>query len=156
MRLFLVRHAIAEDAAPGQPDAARPLSEQGRARFEEELRGLRRLGVNFGQVRFSPARRALETAELLAALVEGELQVDPLLAAAPGPQLLASLAGDRLALVGHEPWLSQLAGLLVESDTLPPALKKGGLLELEGDPQPGGMRLVRSLEPAALRELGQR
>lgn len=155
MRLYLVRHAIAEDAAPGQSDAARALSAEGRERFAEELRGLRKLGLKLDRLHFSPARRALETAEFLCEFVEGELRVDPLLAAAPGAALLAGLAGERVALVGHEPWLSQLAGHLVDGSTLPPALKKGGVLELEGDPVPGGMRLVRSLEPAELRALGR-
>jgi len=156
MRLYLVRHAIAEDAAPGQADAARALTPDGSARFEEEVRGLRTLGVRLDTLRFSPARRALETAELLGRLVEGELRVDPLLAAPPGKELLESLAGANVALVGHEPWLSELAELLIGAGAPPLALKKGGVFELEGEPLPGGMRLVRSLEPAALRALAQR
>jgi phosphohistidine phosphatase len=157
VQLFLIRHAIAEDPRAGLRDAARALTKEGRERFEEEVRGLRQLGISFERLLHSPLRRALETAELLAPLVEGELEVSALLAAAPGPELVAQLAGARLALVGHEPWLSELAWMLVagHADASGFALKKGGLLLLEGEPRPGGMRLVQALAPSTLRELGR-
>lgn len=154
MQLFLIRHAIAEDPRSGLRDEARALTPEGRKRFEEEVRGLRHLGFSFERVLHSPLRRALETAELLVPLVEGELEVSALLAAPPGEELLASLAGERLALVGHEPWLSELAGKLV-GGTAGLALKKGGVLVLEGEPRAGGMRLAQALAPATLRELGR-
>jgi len=153
MRLFLIRHAIAEEAHLGLSDAARALTLEGRERMLLELRGLERLGFRFERLLHSPLRRARETAELLAPLVAGELEVCELLAAPPGPALRACLAGESLALVGHEPWLTQLAGeLLGEAYGLP--LKKGGVLVLEGAARPGGMQLVQALAPSALRELG--
>jgi len=156
MQLFLIRHAIAEDSRAGLRDEARALTPAGRARFAEEVKGLERLGLAFERLRHSPLRRALETAELLVPLVDGELEVDARLAGAPGAELIASLAGASLALVGHEPWLSELAWQLVSggADASGFALKKGGLLQLEGEPRPGGMRLVQALAPATLRALG--
>ncbi len=156
MQLFLIRHAIAEDPRAGLRDEARTLTSEGRKRFEEEVRGLERLGISFERLRHSPLRRALETAELLVPLVEGELEVDARLAAVPGTELIASLAGERLGMVGHEPWLSELAWQLVSGspDASGFALKKGGMLLLEGEPRPGGMRLVQALAPATLRALG--
>jgi phosphohistidine phosphatase len=154
MQLYLIRHAIAEERAPGLPDEARALTLEGRSRLKQELRGLRRLGIGFERLVHSPLRRALETAELLAPLVEGELHASALLAEPPGPALLAGLAGESLALVGHEPWLTQLASLLI-GGTPALALKKGGVLVLEGEPRAGGMRLVQALAPATLRALGE-
>src|SRR5258707_13791920 len=107
MQLFLIRHAIAEDPRAGLRDESRALTAEGRRRFTEELRGLERLDFRFERLRHSPLRRALETAELLVPLVEGELAVDARLATAPGAGLIASLAGESLALGGHEPWLSE-------------------------------------------------
>src|SRR6185295_20303575 len=109
MQLFLIRHAIAEDSRAGLRDEARALTPAGRARFAEEVKGLERLGLAFERLRHSPLRRALETAELLVPLVDGELEVDARRAGAPRAELIASLAGASLALVGHEPWLSELA-----------------------------------------------
>jgi len=156
MQLFLIRHAIAEEPRAGLRDEARALTPAGRARFSEEVKGLERLGFSFERLRHSPLRRALETAELLVPLVEGELEVDARLAGAPGAELIASLEGANLALVGHEPWLSELGWQLVSggADASGFALKKGGILQLEGDPRPGGMRLVQALAPATLRALG--
>ena len=153
MRLYLIRHAIAEEAHAGLSDAARALTPEGRERMLLELHGMRRLGFGFERLLHSPLRRARETAELVAPLVAGELEVCDLLAAPPGPALRACLAGESIALVGHEPWLTQLAGeLLGEAYGAP--LKKGGVLVLEGEPRPGGMQLVQALAPAELRALG--
>ena len=154
MQLYLIRHAIAEERAPGLPDEGRALTLEGRSRMKQEMRGLRRLGISFERLAHSPLRRALETAEILAPLVEGKPRVSALLAQAPGPALLDSLAGESLALVGHDPWLSQLAGLLI-GGTPALTLKKGGVLVLEGEARAGGMRLVQSLAPATLRALGE-
>src|SRR4030095_5411249 len=98
MRLTLVRHAIAEDPRAGLRDAARAPTDERRERFAEEVRGLRRLDVRFERLLHSPLRRALETAELLAPLVEERLEVSALLAASPGPELLEQLSGEKLAL----------------------------------------------------------
>ncbi len=40
MELYLVRHAIALEAAPGQPDEARPLSEEGKGEVSRCRAGL--------------------------------------------------------------------------------------------------------------------
>lgn len=153
MRLTLIRHAIAEDAHAGLRDAERALTREGRERFEKEVRGLARLGFEFERVVHSPLRRARETAELLVPLFPGELETSALLAQAPDEELVASLSGAKLALVGHEPWLTQLAGLLIGTP-FGLELKKGGVLVLEGKPRAGGMKLVQALAPATLRELG--
>lgn len=154
MDLFLIRHAIAED---GADDAARPLSDEGTKRFRQEVKGLEALGVRFDRLLHSPKRRAVETAELLAPLVDGEYEVSALLTEAPSDKLFAQLHGGAVALVGHEPYLSALLAWLVvgapdEGDFV---LKKGGLARLEGEPEPGGMRLVALLPPKVLRELGR-
>jgi phosphohistidine phosphatase len=151
MQLTLVRHAIAED---GPDDFARPLSRRGRKRFKQVVRGLDRLGVRFSACLHSPRVRALETAELLADLVDGALTATPLLAEAPSPALLEALRGDHLAIVGHEPHLSRLlAWLTTGAANAGEAfeLKKGAVAQLEGTPTPGGMRLVALLPPSVFR-----
>lgn len=157
VELYLVRHAIALEAAPGQSDDARPLSEEGIQKFRETVRGLKRLGVRLDRLYHSPKLRAVQTAELLVPLLEGETEVTPYLAAEPSMALLDTLQGSKVALVGHEPWISQLCAWLLiarrEGHAFP--FKKGGVALLEGSPKPGQMRLQGFWAPGLLRRLGQ-
>ncbi|HEY1086687.1 MAG TPA: histidine phosphatase family protein [Archangium sp.] len=150
MQLTLIRHAIAE---PGADDAARPLTKKGRRRFERAVETLDELGVRFDRVLHSPKRRAVETAELLAPILDGELVSTPLLARAPGVELWALLTSERLGVVGHEPHLSALLSWLItgEADGSAFELKKGGVAQLEGEPSPGGMKLKALFTPRVLR-----
>ncbi len=159
MQLYLVRHAIAEDQA-AEGDDARPLSEAGVRRFRRVAKGLKKLGLRFSKLYHSPKLRAVQTADLLMGLVDGESEVTPALAEPPGPSLLELLGGfgeeDRVGLVGHEPWLSQLAAWLVLGERERAAalvFKKGGVAWLEGPPRPGGMRLLALLPPSVLRAI---
>lgn len=159
MELFLVRHAPAEEAEGRQKDQTRRLTADGRARFTRAVKGLRAIDVRLDKLCHSPWLRAAETADLLAPLLrgEGETLVLTALAAAPTEALFASLKGERVAVVGHAPWLSELASLLIVGDAslaqkLP--LKKGGLLWLEGEPKSGGMTLRAALPPRVLRARG--
>jgi phosphohistidine phosphatase len=144
MRLFVIRHGIAEDAAPGGDDPSRVLTPRGRARVRQVAAGLRALGVRWDALVTSPLPRAAETATILAEVVGG-----------PAPQQLAALATGvgppemlralrpfarhaRVAIVGHEPGLSGLVALLL---TGTPAglhldLKKAGAVALELDGLP--------------------
>jgi len=155
MRLYLIRHAIAED---GADDFARPLSPKGVKRFQAVAAALETAGVRFDLLLHSPKVRAVHTAELLEDLVQGQTQVTPWLAEAPGPRLLRQLAGERVGVVGHEPWLSTLLSWLVlENDRHGDAFvfKKGGVAELEGEPAPGAMQLTGFWAPGLLRKLSR-
>ncbi len=167
MQLYLVRHAIAA-AHPDGPtpdrlpasidpaDAARPLTPRGARRFADATRGLARLGVRFDRLYHSPLLRAVETAELLEDLLRGESLVTPLLAAPPGEPLLATLGGERVGVVGHQPWLGELLGLLVMGTREAGGgftWKKGGVAWLEGTPAPAGMKLRGFWAPRALRTM---
>lgn len=169
MQLVLVRHAIAVDTVEGLPDAARPLTRRGRQRMAEVVRGLRRLGLELDELRHSPWTRAVETADLLAPLCRGQTVVEPLLARAPGDELLDALAADAggngaggsrrcVALVGHQPWMGELAGWLVWGRKVRGGgleWKKAGIALLEGEPRPGGMVLQAFLPPRMTRRLGR-
>jgi phosphohistidine phosphatase len=157
MDLFLIRHAIAVTRTPEQDDALRPLTARGRRRWRKAVRGLARLGVGFDRVLHSPARRARQTAKGLRSLVEGELVETARLAQAPARALLEEVSGARVALVGHEPWLSELlAWLTVGSAELGPRfmLGKGAVAWLEGSIAPGGMRLRALWSGKVLRAIG--
>lgn len=159
MQLTLIRHAIAVERSAGGTDAARPLSPEGIDRFRQVVRGLDALGFRCDQLVHSPRLRAVQTAELAVPLVRGELQVSPLLAEAPGPALFDLLDGDRVALVGHSPWLEQLLALLTAGEVgryKAFRLKKGGVAVLEGTARPAGMHLTALLPPRVTRRIGSR
>jgi phosphohistidine phosphatase len=156
MDLFLIRHAPAEPRDADIPDASRALTPRGTKKWARAVRGLRRLGVRFDRVYHSPWLRAVQTAEALSPLVEGDTVVTTRLAEAPTRALYDELAGARVALVGHEPWLSQLLATLAlggPADGARFVLRKGGVAWLSGDAAPGAMKLQALYPPKALRRI---
>lgn len=160
MRLLIVRHAIAEDRAPGLSDAERALTPEGISKFERAAAGLARIVDRPDAVLTSPLKRARQTAEI-AARAWGRVEPRELDALAGGT--IAPLAkavdacpGDAtVVLVGHEPHVSELLARLIGSrDGDRASFKKGAaaLVELEDGLEDGG-RLVWFLPPKVLREL---
>jgi phosphohistidine phosphatase len=156
MELFLIRHARAEVARAGLRDERRRLTPIGLKRWHRSVEGLRALGISFDRLYHSPWLRAVETADAATVLLKGESVVTGTLTAPPRQDLLDALEGKRVAVVGHEPWLTQLLAWLVLGDADPAerfVLKKGGVAWLEGTPQPGKMRMRALFTPAALRTM---
>jgi phosphohistidine phosphatase len=144
MDLFLFRHAEAEPASSGVPEDARPLTPAGARRAAQVARGLASAGVRFDRLLHSPIVCAVQSASLLADVLQGESEVTHLLAGPPSPDLLARVDGRKVAMVGHSPWLEELAGLLLGGTTETGSmlsLKKGGWMWLRGDPVAHGMHL---------------
>jgi phosphohistidine phosphatase len=165
IELYLVRHAIAAERGPKYPDdRLRPLTGDGRKRFEASLPGLACLGVALDLVLTSPLARASETAILLAASMKPKPSVQELDALAPGGRHAAIIEAitkyskrqRRLALVGHEPDLGELGARLIGArGTL--EFKKGAVCAIDLDgATPGGPGTLRWLvPPRVLRGLGK-
>lgn len=160
-RLYLVRHGIA--VPHGDPDFAdddRPLTDKGRSHAKQVGKGLRRLGVEPTRILTSPLPRARETAEIVAdALKLGEIleDADALRAendAASIRDWLNTVEGESLMLVGHNPSLSNLVGLLITGEHGLPLveLRKGGVAAFASGPD-GGLRLDWLARPKLLRRL---
>ncbi len=158
MQLFVIRHAAALPRTARMRDEERPLTPEGRRRWARAVRGLARLGITFDRLYHSPWLRAVQTADALVDLVDGETVVTSELARRPTAAILEELRGARVALVGHQPWLGELVGTLVFGDARAGArleLKKGSVVWLEGRPRAGGMILRALFCPRALRRLGR-
>lgn len=166
MHLLVVRHGIAEDRVPHEDDVTRRLTADGERKVRGVVHGLRVLGWRLDRVLASPWLRAARTAELLAPLSTHKrrepIQTN-LLCQSPRAELLALIAElgstqrrRATAVVGHEPWLGELAAWLAfgdgrHGDAL--ELKKGGVIWLEGSSVPGGMTLRALLPPAITRAI---
>jgi len=157
MELFLVRHAVAVAHGAARTDAARALTKAGREDFAVCVNGLAALDIAFTAIVHSPLRRAAETAELLVPLLDGLTRVEPALAERADLMDLTTIAGERVALVGHEPYLGQLASILVAGSSEHAArfaFEKGGVLWLKGThATPGALEIVAMLPPKVLRPL---
>ena len=158
MRVFIIRHAIAAERAPGVVDDERRLTKRGRRRFRMAARGLARLFAPPSAIVSSPLVRARQTARMAARAWDGtKVTLDQALAGGSIDDVMALLgrlpASAPVALVGHEPQVSEvLAHLLGSNDPARLAFKKGGVavVDLPEGPEAGG-RLVAFLPPGVLR-----
>ena len=161
-----MRHAEAEDGAKSGADEARALTLRGREHTRDAAGGLRALGLRFDAILTSPLRRAAETAELVADAYAKDPPPQVLPALSPGVsprEALAALAPfarhGEVLVVGHEPQLSGLAGLLLTSSgTVAIRFKKGACiaLDLPDAIKPGAAELRWMLTQRQLRKLRKR
>jgi phosphohistidine phosphatase len=162
VKLLLVRHAAAAPrGSSGVSDDERPLTPEGKSRFQAAARGLARIVHRPTVLLTSPLLRARVTAEIAAsAFTCLDSTAEPALAHGSVDAIVTVLenhpAGTTIALVGHEPVLGALLARLLGAkpdDGL--AFKKGGaaLVDLPDGPAGAG-RLIWFVEPRILRTLG--
>jgi phosphohistidine phosphatase len=167
MQVYLVRHAIAypRDPESTRMDSARELTPAGIARFRQTLPAYVRLGIVLDEVWTSPYARARQTAELLCGgldltrppklmpELEPDGQMERLL-----PALELNADRKAIALVGHEPALSELVGLLLTGQRSSLVeFKKGGVccIEARGFGACPDSQLQWLLTPKQLRWIGK-
>lgn len=142
MNLYLIRHAIAVDeGTPEFEDSQRPLTDKGRRKMRQIAKGLQALGVEFDLILSSPYLRAQETAEILENVFKMKKKIvfsESILPESEPEKVIAEIneshSVDSLVIVGHEPHLSSLIGLLTAGNTnIDITLKKGGVCHLTAD-----------------------
>src|SRR5688572_28165608 len=105
--LWMLRHGDAEDRSPSGADADRRLTERGERQARAAGAALRRLDVAFAAVFTSPRVRALDTARLACDALGCSPQIADSLgggfAASDAIDLLRSIDGDRILVIGHNP-----------------------------------------------------
>lgn len=160
--LYLIRHGLAEERGDAWPDdSKRPLTEQGMSRLRKSARGLARAGVAFDVILTSPLVRARQTAEVIAGALDVRppvVTVEPLAPGGLNQAVIAELEKharrSRIALVGHEPGIGELAARLAGSRH-PMQFKKGAMCRIDVDavppPEPGTLRWF--LTPKIMRSL---
>lgn len=165
MEIYIIRHAIAaEQEEWSGSDDKRPLTEKGKKKMEQIARGLAAMEIDFTHIFSSPLVRAQQTAEILQAFLkfdhldETELLV-PSADPAPMVPFLNKLPDNaEVALVGHEPHLSELLCYLLTGEHKNfAAFKKGGVAMLDGFAplRAGKLTLRWLLEPNHLVAIGE-
>ncbi|MGB9459191.1 MAG: histidine phosphatase family protein [Bryobacteraceae bacterium] len=140
MQIYLLRHGIAEDAGPGQPDAGRALTAEGKEKLRRVLRRAAAAGVRPASIVSSPLRRALETAAVAAEVLEYKGKVVEWRALLPeaSPYDLWEEIRRRgeepaILLAGHEPLMSTMVALLLTSPSLQVDMKKAAMVRIDCD-----------------------
>lgn len=168
MELLLIRHGEAVEDASDLGDAGRWLTAKGRKLSRRMAEWLaQKKERRPAKIWTSPLVRSVQTAEIIAekAGLEGEVyaraELSPGRDAAAVLDLLVRFSPERpIALVGHEPMLSELAHALLPASTFP-GLKKSGVLAVSWDGKapatfrfvlvPKGLEVLTELPAAAPR-----
>lgn len=139
LRLYLIRHGIAEERQPHVLDEQRALTDKGWQKTRKVAQRLQDLGISFDYLQTSPLVRAHQTAEIIRqqGLVNAVHKSDLLSPEGSLQDWLSWLQTWRqegsasLALVGHEPNLSEWAGILIWGRPRQQMiLKKAGMIGL--------------------------
>lgn len=138
--LTLLRHGKAAAIEAPDGDSARPLTNSGRKQVKQAAKAVNKLSVPVDLIVSSPARRAAQTAELLAKRIgyEGRIIWREEIYAASAQGLLAVLAAlpedsQHVILVGHNPRVKELiSGLCTGTvDRLNLHLPSAGLAHIQ-------------------------
>ncbi|HXU31843.1 MAG TPA: histidine phosphatase family protein [Thermoanaerobaculia bacterium] len=166
MNLLLIRHAIAADRSDFESsDDLRPLTEEGKKKMQRAARGLRVAVPAIELLATSPLVRAVATGTIVEAAYADlrnppvVREIDELRPGTEPADLLAWLdlqSADPVALVGHEPDLSELLARLVGAERPFHRFRKGGAayVAFPGRVEEGAGTLSWALPPGLLRELG--
>lgn len=138
VELYILRHGIAEEGMAGQPDSERALTTEGRKKLRDILRSAAAAGVSPSLIVTSPYRRAVQTAQLAAELLDygGELLRTKALVPGSTPQAVweevrIHREANQILLAGHEPLLSATAAFLLNAPSLQIEFKKGSMARID-------------------------
>jgi phosphohistidine phosphatase len=163
-RVLVLRHAEAEEPAhaliAGRSDAKRELTKDGRRKMLTGARGLGQVVEHIDHLVSSPLVRAVQTADLLAEVFPDAKRQEHagLSPGFPHAALMGWIARYKgtLALVGHEPDLSQWVGYMVTGEARSVVLMKKGAcccLKMPESPLAGEAHIVWHMPLKQLRDL---
>ncbi len=146
MEIYLLRHGIAANAKPGQPDAERALTEEGIDKLRRVLKRAREAGTRLDALLSSPYLRAMQTAEVAKQVLGCEGEIERLEALVPDSsphevweKIRTRKTENAVLLASHEPLMSSLAAFLLGCPAFEVDFKKAALMRLDCErfgPQP--------------------
>jgi phosphohistidine phosphatase len=157
MQIYLLRHGIAEEGKPGHPDSDRELTGEGRDKLRRVLKRARIAEVAPSLLLASPYKRAVETAEIAADVLNYEGKIVRTRALIPDAspydlweEIRTHKDEDAILLASHEPLMSSAISFLLNSPALAVDMKKAALVRIDvaqTTPEPHGI-LKWMLTPA--------
>jgi phosphohistidine phosphatase len=143
LELYLIRHGVAAERGDEYPDdSKRPLTSAGISRLRKEARALDAMDIGFDHIITSPLVRTRQTADVFAETLKTKPSVSQSDALAPAGTPVAVIQEigkhskkGRIALVGHEPNIGELAARLIGART-PLEFKKGAICRIDFDVLP--------------------
>jgi len=154
VQIYLLRHGIAENSTP---DSDRALTSEGREKLRRVLARARGADVAPSLILSSPYRRAIETAEIAAELLEYRGKIVKIRELLPEAspydtwEEIRQRSGEpAILLASHEPLMSSLAAFLLASPALMVDMKNAALMRVDCErigPEPKGV-LKWMLTPA--------
>lgn len=155
MLLYLVQHGRAK---PKEEDPDRPLTDEGRREVDSVMLLMMQFGaITAPRIVHSGKLRARETAELIAAKIEADVEESDGLAPNDDPadwsHRLEEAPSD-LVIVGHLPHLQRLASLLLcgDPEARTVGFANGGIVCLGRDEESGRWSLRWAVPPALVQE----
>lgn len=131
MNLYLIRHGDADKPSASKPDFERELTLKGRESIKKAAEGWKNVIQPFNIIASSPLKRAVQTAEIIAAVFNYDQKIitDKRLASGSKPEdlidFLRSFDNKNIAVVGHEPDMTRHLSALTSSSGLYTEFKKG-------------------------------
>lgn len=156
-RLYVVRHATAEDVGEHGDDHSRHLTKKGRKAFARLVRVLAAAGMEVDLVATSPLVRTRETAEILAAELDCD-RLEVVAALAPGSDWRALVEwtarhdAARVAWVGHAPCVGGLVARAIGDGSAAIRMQKGAVAAIRLG---GGLGLPGELDWLATPDLAR-
>ena len=138
MRIHLLRHGTAEEGRSGGSDAERKLTEAGREEIRRAVECALKASFAPSLILSSPYVRAIQTAEIAAAVLgyQGTIvRTDALIPYGSPARVWDEIRGRQdeteILLAGHEPLMSQLAAYFLDSPALQVHMRKATLVRID-------------------------
>ena len=136
MNLYLIRHGDAEKSSLSKTDFDRELTPKGRELTKKSSEALKKIIKSLDVIASSPLTRAVQTAEIVADVFDysKKIIVDKKITAGSRPEELVdfirSINVENIAVVGHEPDMSDYVSALTSSSGMSLEFKKSAVAKI--------------------------
>ncbi|MDO8550632.1 MAG: phosphohistidine phosphatase SixA [Ignavibacteria bacterium] len=136
MNIYLIRHGNAESISTAKSDFDRKLTLKGKESLRKAAEGWKEIIKSFDIIASSPLTRAMQTAEIIAAVFNYKEKIitDKRITSGCKPEdlidFVRSFDEDDIAVVGHEPDMSRNLSALVSSSGMYAEFKKGCIAKI--------------------------
>jgi phosphohistidine phosphatase len=136
MNLYLIRHSDAEKSSPSKTDFDRELTSKGRDSTKKSAEALKKIIKSLDVIASSPLTRAVQTAEIIADVWGHSKKIitDKKITAGSSPEdlidFIRSINVENIAVVGHEPDMSNYISALTSSSGMYLEFKKSAVAKI--------------------------